>query len=196
MSLISSLIPKQHTGSEKNFFQQRTYLTEAAAHAGFEIAKIRLLHVGCWHQAAGKASAVFFLFDQHEMLLNRTVQQGDYVRIGIPGPRSKAGSGFDWVYVEALREEPEAVAMRVRPCEAPEGKGIAHFLHDEATSTFAVWQDGLNVCSAIFGRNEAPNLDQTDSLLDKLRNLLVGTSAIAGAADAQWTALAKGLIDD
>lgn len=196
MSLVHSLIPEQHSGSEKNFLHHRAFLTEAAARAQYEIARIRLLHVNRWHSLTGEASSVFFLFDDREMLQNRPVHQGDYVRIGIPGPRGKSGSGFDWVYVEALKEENAAVAIRVRPCEAPDGKGIAHFLQEEATSTFAVWMDGLKVYSGIFGRNEAPNLSQTDNLLDKLRNLLVGAFSIAGAADAQWTALAKSLIED
>jgi len=130
------------------------------------------------------------------MMLNRAVQTGDYIRIGIPGPRSSSGHGFDWVYVEALKQEEAAAGMRVRPCAPPGGGSVAHFLHDEATSTFAVWQDGLQVWSAIFGRNEAPNIDQTDTLLDKLRNLVVGATAIAGASDAQWSALVKALIED
>lgn len=196
MSFIGSLIPRQRSGSEKNFFHERSFLTEAAAHAEFEMACIRLLHVNNWHRIAGPASAVFFLFNEREMLLNRPVQLGDYIRIGIPGPRGKSGGGFDWVYVEAYRQEPEAVAIRVRPCEAPDGSGIAHFLQEEATSTFAVWQEALTVFSGIFGRNEAPNLSQTDNLSDTLRNLLVAAMSIAGVADAQWTALAKGFIED
>lgn len=194
MSFIGSLIPGQRSGSEKNFFQERTFLTEAAARAEYEIAKIRLLHVNRWHHTAGEISTVFFLFDAQGLLLNRPVQQGDYIRISIPGPGNKTGGGFDWVFVEDLREEANATGLRVRPCEAPQGGAVAHFLDQAATSTFAVWQDELKVYSGIFGRNESPNLADSGGLLQSLRNFVTGASAIAGAADLQWSALAKGLI--
>ena len=38
-----------------------------------------------------------------------------------------------------------------------------------------------------------PNTE-TDRLVDKVRNVVVGTTAIAGLADIQWKNLVKGLI--
>jgi hypothetical protein len=162
----------------------------------------RLLDVNKWHEYAGAASAKFFLTNQSGEELARTAQVGDFIRIDLPAaPGNKEGDGYDWVYIEAIEDKSdsqgaiESIAMRVRPSAKPtSGENVAHFFKDNATSSFVVERNGRTLSAGEFGRNEVPNTEP-DSFMDKVRNVLVGTTAIAGASNIQWKSLVKGLIE-
>jgi hypothetical protein len=68
------------------------------------------------------------------------------------------------------------------------------FFNDRSTSSFVLERDGNKVTAAVYGRNEIPNTE-TSNVIDKVRNVVVGTSAIAGLADIQWKNLVKGLLE-
>ena len=132
--------------------------------------------------------------------MNREVEKGDYLRINIPGPGSKQGDGYDWVLVEELKEinkeTLQSVGFRVRPTENPfsEKKETAHFYSKEATSTFIIIREYSTLISWIVDRNLLPNTDSS-SVIDKVRDVVVGVSAIAGFSKVQWQGLADGLIE-
>ena len=87
--------------------------------------------------------------------------------------------------------------MRVRPAPNPHknagDKEAAHFFKDEATSNFLIERKGTMVSAAVYGRNEKLNLT-TEKLSDKVRNAVVGTTAVMGLSIIQWKKLVKGLI--
>ncbi len=56
-------------------------------------------------QLSGKATADFELRDSHGKEEHRLARVNDYFKIDIPGPRSAAGDGYDWVKVEAIEEQ-------------------------------------------------------------------------------------------
>jgi hypothetical protein len=173
---------------------------EIAAKTLYEEAKKKLLSVNNWHKVAGAITARFQIIDQKGNEVYREVEKGDYLRIDIPGPGSKEGDGYDWVLVEDLKEihKPslQSVGFRVRPNENPFGKKneTAHFYSKETTSTFIVTRENTTVFSWIVDRNLLPNTE-SGSVVDKVRDVVVGVSGIAGFSRIQWQGLADGLIE-
>ena len=193
------IVPPQFTGQEIEVEATKELKDEAAAKSLFNVAKQKLLDVNNWKRIAGAITAQFQIIDEKGEEVNRDVKKGDYLRINIPGPGSKEGDGYDWVLVEELNEinkkSLQSVGFRVRPNENPFGEKneTAHFYSKEATSTFIITRENSKVISWIIDRNLLPNTE-SESLVDKVRDVAVGISAIAGFSKVQWQGLADGLI--
>jgi hypothetical protein len=195
-------VPQQHEGSKKDI----DYSVEASdadeARKIFTSARERLLDVNRWKDVSGPASATFRLTDRNGNELNRAVEKGDLFRIDLPAPGPAEGKGYDWVVVEAVEasqkpeHDKETLAIRVRPTPSPLTKGdeTAHFFNDKATSSFVLERDGRKVTAAVYGRNEVPNTE-THNIIDKVRNAIVGSTAILGFSNVQWKSLVKGVIE-
>lgn len=196
------IVPQQHEGGKKDIVHTVSAIDEDAARKLFVIARNRLYDVNRWHELCGPASATFFLTDADGKRLNRTAEKGDYFQIDLPAPGTTEGKGYDWVNIETIEDKSdstgpyESAAIRVRPAASPKDKGenITHFFNGEATSTFLVERKGKEVTAAVFGRNEQPNTS-TSNIVDKVRNAVVGITAIRGFSNAQWNSLVKGLIE-
>lgn len=196
-------LPEKEEGSNKDIEASAKAKTREEAKQLFEKAKSRLLDVNDWDKIAGKASAVFRLTDENGKEIEGAPKVGNYFKIDIPGPGAKTGKGHDWVRVEAIEErkdsdeDREFLVMRVRPSDNPEiaSKEVAHFFSDKATSNFLVLREKNEVTAAVLGRNEVANTDKTTSLLDKLRNAIVGSGAIGGLSYPQWKNLVNGVLD-
>ncbi|RYZ21364.1 MAG: hypothetical protein EOP49_47085 [Sphingobacteriales bacterium] len=192
-------IPEQHTGGQTDTRACVTLPTEAAAALHFGEACRRLKHVNDWQQVCGSDATHFALFDSEGQAADREARVGDYLRINIPGPGTSAGEGYDWVQVEEAgmtEDEAQRVCfIRVRPAvpPLPQEDNVAHFFTDEATSTFLVHKDGLEVSAEVHGRNEKPNVG-ADRIGDKVRNALVGTASLLGFSLPQWKMLVTGLV--
>lgn len=197
---ILNIIPGQFKGQELEAESSHVSNDELVAQTLYEAAKKKLLSVNNWHKVAGAITARFQIIDQKGNEVNREVEKGDYLRIDIPGPGSKEGDGYDWVLVEDLKEikKPslQSVGFRVRPNENPFGKKneTAHFYSKETTSTFIVTRENVTVFSWIVDRNLLPNTE-SESVVDKVRDVVVGASGIAGFSKLQWQGLADGLIE-
>lgn len=196
---FTGIVPDQYTGEEIETRSSIDLKNENEAKAFYEIAKGRLLSVNNWHFIAGIVSGHFQLTDAHGEKLNRNVEIGDYFRIDIPGPGSSEGDGYDWVYVEDLKEINEenvqSIGFRVRPSQNPLGdkNEIAHFYTDDATSNFIVTREGNTVTAIIIDRNLKPN-DESESIADRVRHVAVGIGAIGLFSKIQWKSLADGLV--
>ena len=160
----------------------------------------RLQNPGVWQQLAGSVGAGFELFSNTNKPAKRLMKKGDFLRIDIPGPGSAVGGGYDWVEVESFEESvaPDAeesfgITLRSSKNPAKPLDGTAHFFKEDASSSFIIKRNGLTVTACYYGRNELPNTN-TSSMVDKLRNSLVATGAIAGLSNLQWHALTKGLL--
>lgn len=192
-------IPQQVEGVEVNVEDAVTFASENEAKAFFATAKKRLLQVNNWHELAGTLSASFQLTNEKGDELNQAPAKGNFFRINIPAPGIVTGEGYDWVRIEDVTEgtegECEFVTVRVRPASSPlnNHKDVAHFYTDEATSNFIVRRDGKTVTAGVYGRNEKPNLE-TDTVIDKIRNAVVGAGGVSGFAQLQWKALVKGIL--
>lgn len=193
-------VPPQHTGSEMNAVEKIQLASEAEAIHLFKTVKERLLDVNQWTEIAGGAMSDFFLTDAEGNLVQRKATSGDHIRIDIPGPGSQTGGGYDWVTIEEIKmqalDDAEVLSMTVRPSANPltGSEDTAHFLTDEATSTFQVKRIGRTIYAEEHGRNEVPNTD-TENTLDNIRNTFVGWGAKVGFSYPQWKALVKGLLN-
>jgi hypothetical protein len=196
------IIPDQRIGNKLDTGHEHLATSREEAAQIFSTAVDRLLNVNIWEKICGPLSAKFTLTDENGSVAHRTLKPGDHFRIDIPGPGPSAGDGFDWVQVEALDDErnpsaeDESVTVRVRPASSPKNNApdIAHFFKEDATSSFRVQRIGNLVRAEVHGRNEIPNT-KTGLAKDKVRNAMVGASAVAGASKPQWKSLVKGLLD-
>jgi hypothetical protein len=190
-------VPEQQKGSEIDAVESRTFGTMTEAANFFATACSRLLNINDWGNIAGMSS--FRLFDQHGAEVSRTGQEGDYIRIDIPGPGPRSGDGYDWVRIEEIVHvndgEEEFISIRVRPSAKPlaEEDSPAHFLKADATSTFIVRRQRIVVSAEEHGRNEMANTD-TESIIDNGRNMLVGGAAKLGMSYPQWKLLVQGIM--
>ena len=104
MNQPESLIPEQHTGISKEVNEHADTASLQEAELLFSKAKARLLDVNNWAKTAEGTSAKFLLCDRDGKALNRTAQQGDLVRVDLPGPHRSSDSGYDWVVLDLLSE--------------------------------------------------------------------------------------------
>lgn len=196
--LQKSQVPEQRIGSEMNALHKISLKNVDQALHFFNIVKTRLLDVNNWTKIAGNLSQ-FQLCDEQGQPVHRLAKQGDYIRINIPGPGTHTGDGYDWVRIENITltagDQQEILSMRARPAPNPTSLNddTAHFLTDEATSTFQVKRFGAVITAEEHARNEVPNVD-LDNNTDKIRNSIVGWAAKLGLSYPQWKALVKGLL--
>lgn len=192
-------IPKHREGTEVNVEDSRTFQAEEEAKTFFQTVKDRLLNVNGWKDLAGTLSANFNLTNEQGQEIDTYPRSGNYFKINIPAPGIVSGEGFDWVRIEEVKEEAEAaceyLSIRVRPASSPlnQKEDVAHFYTDEATSNFIVRRDGKVVTAGVYGRNEKPNV-QAETMVDKVRNAVVGTGAVTAFSKLQWKALVSGLL--
>jgi hypothetical protein len=160
------------------------------------------MNVNHWHEYAAPITAIFRLTDSNGDQVNRLAKIGDYIKIDLPAPGHLHGSEYDWVHIETIEEKngskgfSDSIVMRVRPSANPKEKGenVAHFFKEDATSSFILERKNNQVKAAVYGRNEILNTE-TPNIIDKVRNAVVGVSAILGFSNIQWKNLVKGLIE-
>lgn len=196
-----TFLPPQVVGKETGAAARVVAGTREAAVSVFEMARNRLMNINEWNIYTGMGSATFQLVDEKGNASAGPPEQGQLIRIDIPGPGTIKGSGFDWVLIETIEnelypEEDTAIfAFRVRPVSAPlsDEAASSHFFTSDATSTFIVMRKGNEVVAEERGRNEVPN-DYTRNLIDRVRNLLVGLGASHGLSHLQWKSLMEGVL--
>jgi hypothetical protein len=189
------MIPEHNEGMQTNTESSIELSTEEEAKDFFNIVKERLLQVNHWHQYGGTGTADFQLTDEKGNPVKRMPQKGDHFKIDIPGPGSVTGEGHDWVQIEEVLEEENCAAIRVRPATNPtnDRSDVAHFFKDTATSSFIVKKEGKKITAGIYGRNEKPNI-KTETVVDKIRNAVIGSGAITGFSKLQWKSLVNGWV--
>jgi hypothetical protein len=193
------LVPEQHTGKPIDAESTVELENTEEARRFFETIKNRLQNVNGWHDMAGKLSARFQLMDASGQPVNRTVQKGDHFRIDVPGPGTTSGEGFDWVRVEEIEdsagEDSETFGIRVRPSQNPQNAqdDVAHFYSSESTSSFTVKRQGTQITAGIYDRNTKPN-QEPSSMVDKVRDAVVGFFGLLSFSKIHWKALTDGLV--
>ncbi len=199
METEKEIIPENTKGAQTDTSYTQEYETFKDAVAAYQASTQRLLNITEWHSYAGTGTAEFQLTDKNGKEVNRLAEEGDHFQIDIPGPGSKSGDGYDWVQIESITSETENntefTAIKVRPATSPQNskQDIAHFFNDDASSTFLVKREGKTLSAEVHGRNEHANTE-TESLIDKTRNVIVAAGAMIGLSDVQWKSLVKGLI--
>jgi hypothetical protein len=197
------IVPPQKEGGKKDIQHTVTAVDDDDARKLFVIARNRLLDINGWDEICGPVSAKFHLIDADGNDVERTAEKNDFFKITLPAPGPAEGKGFDWVQIEAIEDKSdstgpyESIGIRARPSSDPTQKNVenvAHFFDSDATSSFVVERRGKTVTASVLGRNEKPNTGDTDNVVDKVRNAVVGAGAIAGLSNLQWKSLVTGLI--
>lgn len=194
----NQLIPKQEIGSDMDAISSIKFQTLKEAITFFALAKNRLKAIDNWSNLCGTEATTFKLLNPLGTL-PAEVEEGNLIKIDIPGPGTGIGGGYDWVKIEKIESvenlHEQFFGFKVRPCANPEkpNAGVAHFFKDTATSTFLVRLVQNTVYAEIHGRNEVPNTDET-SFFDGLRNMTVGYTAKVGLSYPQWKLLVDGLV--
>lgn len=199
-SLAIPFVPAQHQGEATETAAHHVSASEDAARVEFTAAVARLKAVNGWKALCGRLSSGFQLTDLNGNVVDGPAQAGLYIRIDIPGPGSTTGQGYDWVLIEkvedvALNDHQEISYMRSRPTGHPLHKteGVAHFLNEDATSTFIITRNYDQLTATVYGRNEVPNT-HTGHVIDDVRNAIIGASGAIGVSKLQWNAWAKGML--
>ena len=202
MASANDNIPQQTQGQQTDIVHSVNTLSRQEAHHLFLLAKDRLKDISQWHKFSGPLSSKFSVTDAQGNEVYKLAEVGDLFSIDIPGPGPLAGSGFEWVRIEAMQEsineeaESEYITITVRPVVNPlhPDKAIAHFFSHASTSTFIVERYLNQVSAAVHGRNEMPNNTDT-GLFDTVRNTIIALSAREGMSFPQWKSLVKGLLE-
>lgn len=195
----TGLIPDNREGRQITAEASAEFNSVDEAKSFYKTARQRLLFIHNWGKIAGKLSADFQLTDNNGKEVDRLAQKDDHFRIDIPGPGSRAGQGYDWARVEAVKEvnkeDVDSIAILVRPAADPQtpNPNVAHFFSEKSTSTFVITREGSMITASIYDRNIEAN-EETKEPLDKVRNAVIGFSAKHGASKLQWQALADALV--
>jgi hypothetical protein len=196
----TGLVPQNVQGKEITAESKIVLQSSDEAVSFYNTARKRLLYVHNWMNVAGTLGADFMLTDENGNESDRLAQKGDHFRIDIPGPGSRAGEGYDWAYVEDIKEvhleKVDSVAMRVRPAANPktDNQNVAHFFSDVSSSTFVITREYNTVTASIYDRNIEAN-EEIEEPTDKVRNAIVGLGAKFGISKLQWKALTDGLVN-
>ena len=197
---IEQNIPVQTEGGLSDAIEKLECRDINQAKVLYKLACETLRNVNAWGKVSNVTLSVFRLYDKGGNIINRSVQQGDFIRIDVPGPGLIIGKGYDWVRVEQITEsflaDGEELSIQVRPscCPFTNGKRTAHFLSPSATSTFQVRRVNLRLYIEEHARNEKANL-QTGNCIDNLRNAIIGTAARLGFSYPQWKSLVSGIMN-
>jgi len=195
----AGIVPDQNTGKPIDTSSSIT-VDAAETKAFFDVVKQRLQDVNQWNSYAGSLTAKFQLVDENGNEADRAAQKGDYFKIDIPGPGNESGDGYDWVQIEEVESasgpDMESFGFRVRPASSPQNKkdDTAHFYSPESTSSFTVIREKNKVTVAVYDRNTKANT-KADTIVDKVRNAIVGSGGILAFSKIQWKSLTDGLLD-
>jgi len=197
---MKAYIPTHYRGKQVDLEAEVELTSEPEAKAFFNTVKSNLLNINRWYDIAMLPAATFVLTDSRGREKEKAVaEEGDLVRIDVPGPGTAAGDGYDWVQVEKIQEEigegVELCALTLRPTKSPsaQDEGVAHFFEEAATSTLIVKRESKRVVAFYHGRNEVVNTEM-ERPLDNLRNRVVGWTAKMGLSYPQWESLIQGLV--
>jgi hypothetical protein len=195
--MSTKLVPLQEKGKSLDLSEKVLAADEDAAKRLFQRAVYLLCRPALWHATVGALSASFSIDTKHQ---EEGIERGDHIRIKIPGPALSQGDGEDWVRVDVVEknldeqfDESFGVLLIVCPNPHTTGNATAHFFAEGASSSFLLTRKDNIVTAHYKGRNESPNTDEV-GLTDKIRNIVVAGSALAGMSELQWAALLKGLL--
>lgn len=200
MNITASYIPEQVEGEQNDVRHYIDFPSQGEAHHLFMLAKSRLKDVGTWGALTGPVSSGFGITDTKGNDAYKIAEKGDTLYIDMPGPGSIAGSGVDWVRIEALEEvedalgEAEYIIITVRPVANPKKPETvtAHFFSHASTNTFIVERYRNRVSASVHGRNEKPNTE--GNIIDKARNAIVGLTGRHGLSGPHWQVFVENLL--
>lgn len=177
---------KGEKSKDKIYSTSRRFDDADSASFEFSRSKERLFNVNAWSNIPGVANASFELFTQEGEPLNRNaVQNGDFIKIDLPGPLP-----FYWVKVIEMSEEKDSAQFTVQPTYDPtddDDKTVTdHFFQDKARSIFRVERKDVEITAMEIGIDEAINNHEDEAGNKALVNTLVSEGGWAAFQKYQW----------
>ncbi|HEY1872116.1 MAG TPA: hypothetical protein VGG71_13735 [Chitinophagaceae bacterium] len=123
-NLFNEIVPRNIKGKSTSLEESTTAGTREEALDTFKRACKRLLNVKIWHELIGFGSGKFELTAANGNEMHTLAEIGNFFKIGMPGPGTTSGDGYDWVKVEKIivnsnsEGEEESFGMRVRACNS------------------------------------------------------------------------------
>lgn len=177
---------KGEKSKDKMYSTSRRFDDADSASFEFSRSKERLFNVNAWSNIPGVANANFELFTAAGEPLNRgTVENGDFIKIDLPGPLP-----FYWVKVVEVSGDERSAQFTVQPTYDPtdnDDKTITdHFFQDKARSIFRVERNGNEIVAMEIGIDEAINNQEGEAGGKALVNTLVSEGGWAALQKYQW----------
>ncbi len=189
-------VPENEGGKANNLEETKKCNNDEECDDLYKKACARMMNINSWNKITDETGASFCVMDDQENVVQRTPRVGDYVRIDIPGLGNIEGGGYDWVKIDALQKDDLNMGMTFRACERPikNDHEMDHFFHKKATSSFIIQRNPGEVVASYHGRNEKINTNDK-SLVDTIRNIVIGVGALLGFSELQWKKLIKAFLD-
>lgn len=187
---IQHLLPINTIGSENNAVSFLICNSETEAFDKFRKLSQKILQVNDWKVSASKNPTEFYLYNK-ENDKSSIAYVNDLVKIKMPAPKNRIGSGFDWVIVNKIepveQTEIKGLLFQMKPhsCAESASGSIAHFYKETASNTFILAKKDKTLQFSIHGRNEIPNTAKV-GFLSAIRNLFVASGGIFGGSKVQW----------
>lgn len=201
-TLLNQLVPKNNEGKQNDLREKISFNTIDEAKAQYKHSTQKLFDVNSWKFISDDKITNFFITDKEGHICDRPVEEGDFIKIDLPGPGNPEGEGFDWVKAELVIKhyengpDNEGAGFTVRASSNPQKKeeGTAHFFSDSATSTFMIEREGTTIYATYHGRNE--KINTSGDAISKVRNTIVAAGAMLGLSEAKWTDLLYSFLKD
>ncbi len=200
--IYEKLIPKHVEGKKLDLVKKIQYKSTEESEKRFIEFKNKLRNVNNWYLICKKNGAEFLLHSNTCETKDVQFIENSYLRINIPGPGSNVGDGYDWVIIDSIIEyESEGLqffGFMVRASENPckSNTDVAHFFNSNATSSFILYRNNLEIILSYHGRNELPNINSNNNFLDKIRNSMISIGSMLGLSKNQWKLLLNGIANN
>jgi hypothetical protein len=165
---------------------------EEAARA-FESFKRKLDDINRWEVESGVTA--FQLFDENGAPLETSkAQKGNFVRITLPG-----SGKHDWVKIVDIYDASDEIVITVQPTHDPteaDKDATSHFFTSDSRNNFCLQREEKTVTIYVIGLHEKPNVAETDSVLEKVRNMAAASFGWLGFQKIEWKTFCENFLDN
>lgn len=174
------------TGESSKASADRAFSDASKAENLFNQLKQKLFRIRKWNSESFLTS--FELFDANGNFSERDIAaNGDFIRLSLKG-----SGKYDWVKIIAIHETADEAVITVKPSynpteNQPDKSATSHFFTAESTNNFCLGRNRETVSFYVIGLSEKTNTNETESLIEKARNLAVSNiGSYSGIQTGEW----------
>jgi hypothetical protein len=184
------------TGESSKASASRAFSEASKARELFEQLKQKLFRIRNWNNESFLTS--FELFDADGNLSSReTAAVGNFIRLSL------TGSGkYDWVKIIDIYDADNEAVVTVKPSydpteNQPDKSSTSHFFTSESTNNFCLELNKETVNFYVIGLSEKTNTNETESLIEKARNVAVANvGSYSGIQTSEWKIFSENFLGD
>ncbi len=173
---------------------ETSFSDQAEGEQLFSILKTKLLNIDEWGKHGSLTS--YKLFDEKgQPRTDKTLFVGIFIRISL-----KASGKYDWVRVKDIYEAAEEFVITVQPTfdpteEKPDKTVISHFFTDASTNNFCLLKKNETVKFYVIGLNEKRNTNETENIVESVRNLAINIGSSLGFQKSEWEKFTQNFVE-